>query len=290
MKPRKPRIPSYRLHKASNQAVVVLNGRSFYLGVFGTAESKAEYQRIIAEWLANQRRPLPAANVGSVGPTSFTSSPATHDLTVTELCVANWQHAKQDYVKDGEPTSDKDTIRQALRFLRPLHSHTPAREFGPLALKAVRDAMVRHPITRKVKVRDGETCQVREEVKVRRVGLARRHINKQVGRTKRLFKWAAENELLPVTVFQALATVAGLRKDRSTAREKEPVKRVVDEHDDAVLPHLPHVIRNMTQVQKPCDIDRTGDVWEYRPGRHKTEHRDRELVVFLGPKASEGQK
>jgi integrase len=38
---------------------------------------------------------------------------------------------------------------------------------------------------------------------------------------------------------------------------------------------------------KPCDIDRSGPVWEYRPGRHKTEHRDRERIIFLGPRAQE---
>jgi integrase len=36
---------------------------------------------------------------------------------------------------------------------------------------------------------------------------------------------------------------------------------------------------------KPCDIDRAGPVWEFRPGRHKTEHHDRERIVYLGPRA-----
>ena len=29
----------------------------------------------------------------------------------------------------------------------------------------------------------------------------------------------------------------------------------------------------------------SGDVWEYRPESHKTEHHDRERVIFIGPKA-----
>ncbi|MBL8796514.1 MAG: hypothetical protein JNM56_21620 [Planctomycetia bacterium] len=36
---------------------------------------------------------------------------------------------------------------------------------------------------------------------------------------------------------------------------------------------------------KPCDIDRSGPIWEYRPGRHKGEHHERERAVFLGPRA-----
>jgi hypothetical protein len=50
-------IPSYVHHKASGQAVVRLNGIDFYLGRYGSPESKAEYARVTAEWLARGRRP-----------------------------------------------------------------------------------------------------------------------------------------------------------------------------------------------------------------------------------------
>jgi hypothetical protein len=51
------RIPSYRLHKGSGQAVVVLGSRSVYLGRFGTAASQAEYRRVLTEWLAKRSSP-----------------------------------------------------------------------------------------------------------------------------------------------------------------------------------------------------------------------------------------
>jgi len=35
----------------------------------------------------------------------------------------------------------------------------------------------------------------------------------------------------------------------------------------------------------PADVDRTGEVWTYRPKRHKTEHLDHDRVVDLGPRA-----
>jgi hypothetical protein len=35
------------------------------------------------------------------------------------------------------------------------------------------------------------------------------------------------------------------------------------------------------------DIDRSGDVWQYRPTSHKTQHHDMERVVFIGPKAQD---
>jgi hypothetical protein len=55
---RRRRPPSYRRH-ATGQAFVTLNGRSFYPGVHGTAESHEAYDRAIAEWLANGRHLLP---------------------------------------------------------------------------------------------------------------------------------------------------------------------------------------------------------------------------------------
>jgi hypothetical protein len=52
---RRPRVPSYRLHKASGQAVVTLDGKDHYLGKHGTPESQAKYERLLALYLANGR-------------------------------------------------------------------------------------------------------------------------------------------------------------------------------------------------------------------------------------------
>lgn len=45
------RIPNYRKHKATGQAVVTINGKDFYLGRHGTAASKKAYDRLIAQYL-----------------------------------------------------------------------------------------------------------------------------------------------------------------------------------------------------------------------------------------------
>src|SRR5262249_37700268 len=106
----------------------------------------------------------------------------------------------------------------------------------------------------------------------------------------------------PASVHQALQRVEGLKKGKGEAREKPRIKPASDAHVEAVLPHLPAVVRTMVEVQRLCggrpqdivgmraiDIDMGGPVWEYRPQHHKTEHRnddpDRERIVFLGPRA-----
>ena len=108
------RTPSYRLHRPSGQAVVTLNGRDFYLGTYGTDASRAEYDRLIAEWLANARVLRRPAG----------GSP---DLTVNELILAYWRHAEQHYrMPDGTVTSELSYIQLAMRPLRRLYGHTPA--------------------------------------------------------------------------------------------------------------------------------------------------------------------
>ena len=51
----KDRIPEYRKHRASGQALVTINGRDLYLGPHGTKASKVEYDRLVCEWLASGR-------------------------------------------------------------------------------------------------------------------------------------------------------------------------------------------------------------------------------------------
>lgn len=298
--PRRNHIPQYRLHKQSGQAIVTLsdglgNRRDITLGKYGTPESQAEYARVIAEWLANGRR-LPCPK---------TTAP---DITINELILQFWQHAEQHYRHpDGRPTGELSDYKYSLRPLRELYGHTPARDFGPLALKAVREAMVRQPVTHKVKVMDPASGEVREEIKVLRQGLSRKLINQRIGRIRRMFRWAVENELVPPSVLQALEAVRGLQKGRSPARETAPVKPVPLAHVEAVLPHLRPTVADMLLLQlhagmrpgevclmRAIDLDTTGQTWWYRPGSdqgeegvHKTAYRGHRREIPLGPRARE---
>lgn len=60
---RAPRVPGYRLHKPSGQAVVTLGGKDHYLGRHGSDESRAKYQRLVADYARNGFR-VPEVGVG----------------------------------------------------------------------------------------------------------------------------------------------------------------------------------------------------------------------------------
>lgn len=113
---RSVRTPSYRCHKPSGQAVVTLNGHDVYLGPYGTPESRNEYDRIIAEWLASGRR-----------------IPGIDDITINELSL-RYLDFVDGYYTSNEPAN----IRHALKPLRRLYGLEMATEFGPLKLKATR--------------------------------------------------------------------------------------------------------------------------------------------------------
>lgn len=270
----KPKIPSYRHHKASGQAVVVLDGKSFYLGRWNTSHSHAQYEQVIAEWLAKGRRLGPVDEHQS--DPSIPGDP--NEFRVNELIMAFFEHAKKHYRHaDGTPTGELDNYRDALRHLRRLYGDTPAKEFGPLRLRAVREEMLK-------------------------ADLCRTTINARVHRIRRAFRWAASMELIPVSVVQSLGTVASLQRGRCQARESKGVRPVDWKVVDATLPHLPRAVAAMVQIMRfsncranevvlmrPCDLFFNCDVCEFRPASHKNLWREEvspthKRVVVLGPR------
>ncbi len=204
------KIPHYCQHKSktANRAFVVLNGKRIYLGSYDTPQSREAYHRLIAEWLAN----------GCMLPVE------PQDITIVEVCAHFWKHAKNYYKRpDGTSTNELNNFRQALRPLKELYSQTPAAQFGPRALKAVRQRMLDK-------------------------GWARTTINKQIGRIKRVFKWAAENEIAPSEVFQSLVVVSGLKYGRTEAPETSGVKPVSDAMIAETLPHLTPMLQAMVTL------------------------------------------
>ncbi|MCA9312359.1 MAG: site-specific integrase [Phycisphaerales bacterium] len=255
-----PRIPSYRLHRPSGQAVVTLSGRDVYLGPHGTDESHAAYEREVAEWLANGRR-------------HSMPDDAEGGMSVNELVLAYWRHVEVYYVKGGAPSSEQCLIRSALRRFRGLYGDMVVGEVTPRELKTVRHLMI-------------------EE------GLSRPTVNGYVSRIVACFRWGVEECLVPTTVLEGLRAVRGLRRGRSQARETAPIRPVAVEVVEATLPLLPAVVAAMVRVQlftgmrpgEVCamttgELDMRGDVWVYVPREHKNAHHGLGRAIPIGPKA-----
>jgi integrase len=195
-------------------------------------------------------------------------------VTVAEVLAAHLDHAQRHYRRaDGTPTHEVVEYKIAYRVVRELYAHTPAAEFSPLKLKAVRSAMLSR-------------------------GWCRSLVNQRVGRVRRIFKWAASEEMIAFEVYHRLTAVTGLQKGRTTAQESEPVKPVEDAVVDATLPFLNGQVRGMVEFQRltgcrpgeACsvrrrDIDTGRPIWLYKPAHHKLAYKNKPRVIAVGPKS-----
>lgn len=196
--------------------------------------------------------------------------------TVAELAKSYLSYAEKYYIDDkGNQTNEPVGIRYALKPLIDLYGSLPIEEFGPLKLMEVRQKMIE-------------------------LGWCRRQINKQACKIKRMFKWAVSMQHISPIIFQALASVEGLKRGRTTAKESEKVKPVDEKYVYMVLEHTTPVIGAMIELQlltgmrpaellqmKPRDIDRSDEVWHYYPEKHKNEFRGHERIVPIGPRGQE---
>ena len=265
------RVPKYLRHKVK-YARVILNGREIHLGLYGSPESKVNYERVISEWLQTGRkapRPKRLETVKRHRDELGDDAP----LTITELAVKYFDHAQAYYVKNGEPTSEVIGIQLALRDLRKFYAETEIDAFGPTALKTLREEFIH---------RD----------------LARTTINKQIGRILRMFRWGVSENLVKPETLTALQSIPGLKAGRSKARETERIKPVAQEDVDAIRPLLNPVLMAMVDIQRltgmrpgevchlrSAGLDRSESVWSYRPPSHKTKHHEKDRVIFFGPQA-----
>lgn len=268
---RKPNVfPSYLLHKQSGQARVRIKGRDYLLGPYGSDQSRIEYGKLIANLAGgipidpiadSKRGRLPRNESDDPGP------------SVGELCLVFLKYAEGHYRKNGKETSELSVIKSVIRPLNEMYGMTPAKDFGPLAMKAVRAKMVEF-------------------------GWVRNTINTGMTRIRRIFKHAVSNELIDSGILQRLQTVAPLLKGRTEARDNAPRTSVDDDRIDTVKKLVRPLVCDMIELQRLCGarsgellklttamIDRTGDVWKADISDHKTVHHDQSRTLHFGPHA-----
>jgi integrase len=251
--------PKYRHHKASGQAVVTIASKDHYLGPW---KFQGEQDRVRpTHWRMARRRPTVLAESGA------TSS-----------------HCDRDHL-------GVLAVRQAvLSQERQAHRHGRQLQAG---LIAAQEPLRPH-------AGDGVRATRNQGAEADMVldGHSRRYTNENVDRIRRVFRWAASEQMIPPSVSAALATVESLRQGHMAAREGTPVMPVDDAIVEATLPHLPKIVADTVRLQRltgarpgeictmrPADVDRTNEAWAYVPSQHKTEHHGKRRTIFNGPKA-----
>ncbi len=264
--PRALRLPKLQRHKVSGRARVKWRGKDYWLGTYGTLAADEAYRRFCVA-LVEGREPDSAAKLREAGDDG--------PLTVAGLLLAFKSWAEGYHVgPNGQPTRYLDDLRLGLRLWRERYGLVPVEEFGGRQLRELREAMIAKGWSRK------------------------NTIGKRINMVRGVVRWGVSCDLVEPSVLARLEALEPLMPGRGGAKETDPVEPAPLADVEAVLRHTTSRIAAMVRLQlltgmRPgevcgltaAEIDRTGDIWEYRPRKHKNAHRGKARRIQLGPRA-----
>ncbi len=262
----KSALPQMRAH-LSGQGFVRIDDRNFYLGKYASPESLARYAVLIAEYQANNLTLPKDFDIRAIDARAGlllaqeVELPAEHlekkPILIKHVTAAYREHAKETYAKS------KAELGRILSLCDELDLHdgnVKADEFGPRALQHQRQRWVDS-------------------------GKARRYCNRLANLVIRIYRWAVSQELVNENTWSRLRSLDALRIGQTKARETKDIQPVSLAIVRATIKELPPVIRAMIRIHvatgmrpselcnmRPCDIDRTGIEWMYRPELHKNKN------------------
>jgi hypothetical protein len=232
------KIPTYRLHKQSGQAITTLvdglgGRRDVLLGKYNCDESKQEYDRVITEWkLKGRRLPGQEARAG---------------LSINELILA-YKPVVEGYYRhpDGTPTSEAKNIRQAFRFLRELYGHTQAHAFDSLGLDALRLKMIEAGLCRNSINKDVSRIAEESVVAFKLELENERRIPRRLSHEQRLAKERAQ-EIIDKAFREGRLTpreqIKVINNDRQKYKEKAWERERIE-----LLKKLEHLLRKALRI------------------------------------------
>lgn len=129
-------------------------------------------------------------------------------------------------------------------------------------------------------------------------GWSRTHVNRQVGKVFRAFRWGASKGHCTRETYGELKLLEGLKRGWTKAPESAPVKSVEWSVVKRVLPFVPSVVAAMLELHyltgmrsgevvslSAAEVERNGFTWKYAPAHHKKAWRGEKREVYFGPKA-----
>jgi integrase len=262
----KSQMPALQ-HHISGNAVCKIDGTTYYLGKYGSAESLARYAVLIREYQVNGLRVPDSIDLDSmiqVPPEQHVENQVSDPITVKHVATVYHEHAKAIY---AEGSKDLARIKKLTDELIEHYGEVLADEFGPRALKEQRKRWID-------------------------AGNSRKYCNRLTNGVIRMYKHAVAEELVDQSAWQRLRSLEPLRAGQTTAREIEPIQPADIAQVRATAAFLSPVLKAMLRIHiatgmrpselcrmRPMDIDRTGDVWMYRPPKHKTASRGKARAI-----------
>lgn len=206
-------------------------------------------------------------------------SPDPAGLGVAELATRWVEWCRTEYVKFGKPTGEVVHCVRVAGIVNKMFGEMLAAEFGPTQLRAFRSAVAER--------------------------MLRTTANSYTRRVVRMFRWAAEHELVPAALYGSLLTVRSLKPGRG-GREGKPRQPAPNAAVEATVARLAERgewwyadaarVQRLTGMRpaevlalRPADLDTSGPVWMYSvpPWANKNEHKGRPQRYYLGPKCQE---
>jgi len=243
-----------------------LDGNQVWFG----HKSKPEGAQRYAQFLADIQRGR------DVGRPTKPAAPSLARPRVNEVCLRFMTDYCPRYkTSSGEPSAEIRCFQGVIRILRGLYGNTVADNFGPLALRSVRDVMIEK-------------------------GWSRKFVNKQVIRLRLIFRVGVSWELVRAEVLAGLDSVPSLAIGETEA-DDQPERFAVPLADvEAVRVRLRQRNRDLLdllmatgarpgelRLLTPSMIDQKGEIWRCELTRHKTAHRGKRRLLLFNATAQE---
>ena len=250
------REPGYCHHKPTGQAYARFNGKTVYLGAYGSPESKQQYDRLKAEWLLNRH--------------SKAFNPCPSGPTMAEVSLSYLAHAEEYYAGSSEYVN----LRLALRPVSELYATLAARDFGTVQFRACREWWLSDP----KRTRQYANKQMKRLLRIVKWAVANGMMQTE-----------------SYVAIKCVEPLKKGRTQAPEAKPVKPVAdSLVDATIKILTPTLASMVRFQQLVGcrpgelvriTPSMVDRSGDVWKIELTEHKTAYRGKSRTLYVGPKA-----
>jgi integrase len=264
-------VPALRFH-ISGQSICEISGTTYYLGPADSPESLARYAVLIREYQTNGLKVPSYITSQTLAKLTggFVVPMAQVDKSSEPIRVKHLTASYKAFVEERYAGQKREIHRlgELCEDVRKSDGELLVEEYGPRALQAQRKLWVDEK------------------------NKSRAYVNRLTNAVVRMFKWGVAQELVKPEVWQRLQSVEPLREGYTAAYETEGVSPVSIEIVRATAGHLSPVVKAMLRIHtatgmrpselcnmRPCDIDRSSDVWVYRPPKHKNRSKGKSRAI-----------